>query len=54
VMREYRLKTLPVVERKDSRKLAGCLRVRRLMAFVLKEARVTKAGAGQGGVISSQ
>jgi NADH dehydrogenase len=38
-MREYRLKTLPVVERKDSRKVVGCLRVRRLMAFVLKENR---------------
>jgi NADH dehydrogenase len=37
VMREYRLKSLPVVERKDSRKLVGCLRVRRLMAFVFKE-----------------
>ncbi len=36
-IREYRLKTLPVVDHKDSRKLAGCLRVRRLMAFVLKE-----------------
>ncbi len=36
-IREYRLKTLPVVEHKDSRKLVGCLRVRRLMAFVLKE-----------------
>lgn len=36
-LREYRLKSLPVVERKDSRKLAGCIRVRRLMAFVMKE-----------------
>ncbi len=36
-IREYRLKTLPVVEQRDSRKLVGCLRVRRLMAFVLKE-----------------
>jgi NADH dehydrogenase len=36
-VREYRLKSLPVVEHKNSRKLAGCLRVRRLMAFVLKE-----------------
>ena len=35
--REYRLKTLPVVENKASRKLLGCIRVRRLMAFVLKE-----------------
>lgn len=35
--REYRLKSLPVVEHKDSRVLAGCLRVRKLMAFVLKE-----------------
>lgn len=37
-LREYRLKNLPVVERKDSRKLVGCIRVRRLMAFVMKEA----------------
>jgi NADH dehydrogenase len=35
--REYRLKSLPVVERKDNRKLVGCIRVRRLMAFVMKE-----------------
>ncbi|HEV2394987.1 MAG TPA: FAD-dependent oxidoreductase [Verrucomicrobiae bacterium] len=37
VIREYRLKTLPVVEHKESRKLAGCLRVRRLMAYVFKQ-----------------
>ncbi len=36
-IREYRLKTLPIVQRKDNRKLVGCLRVRRLIAFVLKE-----------------
>ncbi len=36
-IREYRLKSLPVVERKDNRHLVGCLRIRRLMAFVLKE-----------------
>jgi NADH dehydrogenase len=36
-VREYRLKSLPVVERKDNRKLVGCIRVRRLMAFVMKE-----------------
>ena len=33
--REYRMKSLPVVERKDNRKLVGSLRIRRLMAFVL-------------------
>jgi NADH:ubiquinone reductase (H+-translocating) len=37
-IREYRLKSLPVVERKDGRKLVGCVRVRRLMAYVIKEA----------------
>lgn len=37
VLREYRLKSLPVVEHKGTRKLAGCLRIRRLMAYVLKE-----------------
>ena len=36
-IREYRLKSLPIVERKDNRKLVGCIRVRRLMAFVFKE-----------------
>ena len=36
-IREYRLKTLPVVEGKNSRKVVGCLRVRRLMAYVSKE-----------------
>ena len=35
-LREYRLKTLPVVESKARRKLVGCVRVRRLMAFVMK------------------
>ena len=37
IIREYRLKSVPVVEKKGSRKLVGCLRIRRLMAFVLKE-----------------
>jgi len=36
-IREYRLKSLPVVDNRNNRKLVGCLRVRRLMAFVLKE-----------------
>lgn len=36
-IREYRLKTLPVVQDKTSRNVVGCLRVRRIMAFVLKE-----------------
>jgi NADH dehydrogenase len=36
-LREFRLKSLPVVERKDSRRLVGCIRARRLMAFVFKE-----------------
>jgi NADH dehydrogenase len=35
-LREYRLKSLPVVEAKDSRRLVGCIRVRRLMASVFK------------------
>ena len=35
--REYRLKTLPVVDQKGSRKLIGCIRVRRVMAYVFKE-----------------
>ena len=36
-LREYRLKSLPIVERKDNRKLAGCLRARRLMGSVLAQ-----------------
>ena len=36
-LREYRLKSLPVVEDKSGRKLQGCLRIRKLMAFALKE-----------------
>ena len=35
-IREYRLKSLPIVESKETRKLVGCLRVRRLMAYVFK------------------
>jgi len=37
-IREYRLKSLPVVDQKGSRKLIGCVRIRRLLAFVLREA----------------
>jgi len=37
VLREYRLKSLQVVERKGNRKLVGSVRIRRLMAFVMKE-----------------
>jgi NADH dehydrogenase len=37
VAREYRLKTLPVVESTESRRLVGCIRVRRLLAYVFKE-----------------
>ena len=37
VLREYRLKSLPIVETANSRKLVGCLRLRRLMAYVMKE-----------------
>ena len=34
--REYRLKSLPIVESKETRKIAGCLRARRLMGYVFK------------------
>jgi len=44
-LREYRLKSLPVVADKQSLKLAGCLRVRRLMAYVLKETGFSPVGA---------
>lgn len=36
-LREYRLKNLPVLEGKAGGKLVGCLRFRRMMAFLLKE-----------------
>jgi NADH dehydrogenase len=42
-IREYRLKSIPVVEHKDSRKLVGCVRIRRLMAYVLKDVQPTPA-----------
>lgn len=42
--REYRLKSLPVVERKDSRRLAGCIRVRRLMAYAFHEMAPAREG----------
>jgi len=42
--REYRLKSLPVIERKDNRKLVGCLRLRRLLAYLLKEAQANADG----------
>jgi CBS domain-containing protein len=45
-MREYRLKSLPIVEAKDNRKLVGCLKIRRLMAYILQH---TGASAGTGG-----
>jgi NADH dehydrogenase len=38
LLREYRLKNLPVVERAGSRKLVGCLRARRLLALVVRDA----------------
>jgi NADH:ubiquinone reductase (H+-translocating) len=44
-IREYRLKSLPVVAQKDSRQVAGCIPVRRLMAFVLKESRISQGAA---------
>jgi NADH dehydrogenase len=36
-LREYRLKSLPVVDHKEDRKLVGCIRFRRIMAFLFKE-----------------
>jgi CBS domain-containing protein len=36
-IREYRLKSLPVVAGKNDRKLMGCIRARRLMAYVFKQ-----------------
>ena len=52
--REYRLKTLPVVEPNGSRKIAGCLRVRRLMAYVLKEVGRQEMGDRKTGTMSQE
>lgn len=35
-MREYRLKSLPIVDQKGSRRVVGCLRIRRLMGFIFQ------------------
>jgi NADH:ubiquinone reductase (H+-translocating) len=35
----FRLKALPVVEPRDGRRIVGCLRARRLLAYLLKEMR---------------
>jgi hypothetical protein len=37
------LKSLPIVEKKENRKLVGCVRIRRLMGFVLKHTLAGKA-----------
>src|SRR5207248_1652152 len=36
-LREYRLKSLPIVDHKENRKLLGCIRFRRIMAYLFKE-----------------
>jgi NADH dehydrogenase len=43
VLREYRLKSLPIVERKETRRLVGCIRARTLLAYGLKEMEGTPA-----------
>ena len=43
-IREYRLKSLPVVAEKNDRKLLGCIRARRLMAYVFKQIDPQKDG----------
>ena len=44
-IREYRLKTVPIVERKDNRKLCGCLRFRRLMGYLFDQVGSEQQGA---------
>ena len=51
--REYRLKSLPIVESKDNRKLVGCLRLRRLLAYLLNESRIGQDGAADPGIANS-
>jgi len=47
--REYRLKSLPVIQRRDNRKLVGCLRLRRMLAYLLKQSRDgSKSDGGEG------
>jgi NADH dehydrogenase len=36
VLREYRIKTLPIVENKNNRRLAGCVRARKLLGYLLE------------------
>src|SRR6185295_14579740 len=41
-IREYRLKSLPVVAGKNDRRILGCIRARRLMAYVFQQAEQAK------------
>ena len=36
-LRDYRIKWIPVVDQKHSRRIAGCISARKMMAYVLKE-----------------
>jgi NADH dehydrogenase len=47
-IREYRLKSLPVVEKKESRKLVGSIRTRQLMAYVIKHTAADRKPATTG------
>jgi NADH dehydrogenase len=47
-IREYRLKSFPVVAGKNDRELVGCIRARRLMAYVFKQMEAQKEGAPDG------
>jgi NADH:ubiquinone reductase (H+-translocating) len=47
-LREYRLKSMPIVEHKETRKLVGCIRARKVMGHVLKKIQpeIARAQAG--------
>jgi len=36
-LRDYKIKWIPVVDQKHSRRIAGCISARKMMAYVLKE-----------------
>ena len=36
-LRDYKIKWIPVVDQKQSRRIVGCISARKMMAYVLKE-----------------
>lgn len=36
-LRDYKIKWIPVVDHKQSRRIVGCVSARKMMAYILKE-----------------